>query len=295
MGISVVESAKLYKKLKNKIANNEDPRQELADIRTYNGNIYPARYYADDAFKKEEDTKIPTANSGSVNVKEPEVSTEKETVSSDMYEKYRELLENSQSSQNRVIDQIEQYLESLGNRYEELLSKLDEGNYRDYELYEDIVADYTALGERMAKGAVAGSAASNSGNIDTLSAANAHRQMLSYKNAGENAAREAYSEDIQKSAEGLKSYASDLGEVYSLLSESANRLDDKNIAILDAYKDYLKSMTDRLKVYTDLGISVDEQQLDPNSYANRMDQYMGALIALYPSYGEEIQNMFHHI
>ncbi len=216
--------------------------------------------------------------------------------SSGSIEDYEKKLTGAVSAQREVKDSIESYIESLSEKYDSMLEKLTEGNYRDYELYDDIVSEYEALGEKMSNSAVADAAAQNSGNIDTLAAANAHRQVISYKKAGDEAARDAYNESVSNIADSLSQYISDATDAYSLLSQSAEREDDFNLSLLDAYSDYQSAKSKAAESSGNSGIDLDRlQELDEDDASKRYDTYMDMLISIYPEYGEEIRNIFHPI
>ena len=223
-----------------------------------------------------------------------EPDTEISPVNDNLREKYKKTLSSASSEQKKVQDKIGEYVEDLGERYDALLDKLTNSNYRDIDSYRSILDEYTALGEKMAKNASTSSAADNSGNFDSFSAANAHRQAIAYKNAGETAAAEAYDRDIDRYAKLLGDYAEDTKDAYSLYSTSAERTDDFTLSLIDDLANSQKLALDAAKA-GDSSVFDLSEELDPNNSSNRFDTYMNMLIAIYPDYADEIHNYFHHI
>ena len=209
-------------------------------------------------------------------------------------ERYEKTLLSATSEQKGVMDKIGEYVEDLGERYDALLDKLTNSDYKDIDRYRNIVDEYTAIGEKMAKNAASSSAAENSGNFDTFSAANAHRQAIAYKNAGEAAAADAYDRDIERYANILGDYAADTKDAYSLYSSSAGEMDDFTLSQIDDLADSQKLAIESAKAGAGSLLDL-SGEIDPNNQTNRFDTYMNMLIAIYPDYAEEIHNYFHHI
>lgn len=221
-------------------------------------------------------------------------SLENKKTEKDPISQYENKLISASSEQNEVKEKIDKYLESLEEKYDAFLDKLLNESYKDHSAYNDIVSGYTDLGEKMAYNASASAASSNSGNYDTLGAANAHRQMISYKNAGENAARDAYNESISAYADSLKDYASNAGDAYSLLSQSADRKDDFTLSLIDDYANYRKTYDD---MFEQLKENFADKEASDNSddegLAERVDSYISMLMTVYPQYAEELERLFY--
>ncbi len=239
---------------------------------------------------------------------------------------YEDKLLSASSTQSEVQKKIDGYIDGLTQKYDAFLDMLTGDSYKDSDHYKSIVSSYEDIGKRMSYGASASSASDNAGNIDSLGAANAHRQMLSYKNAGESAAREAYSEDLDRYAKGLGNYASDLTEGYSLLSQSSEREDNYNLSLLEEYERYQQMKNDNERADRELAEKraqresdremsereLEEQiakrkaseeakkrefadlsdDLDSNNITNRYISYAKMLAQIYPDYAQEIQNIF---
>ena len=212
----------------------------------------------------------------------------------DPLSRYEKELLGASSAQSGVKEKIEGYIDSLEEKYDAFLDKLSSESYKDHNAYNEIVAGYTELGEKMAYDASASAAASNSGNFDSLGAANAHRQMISYKNAGENAAREAYNDSISAYADGLKDYSSGTGDAYSLLSQSAERKDDFTLSLIDDYANYHKLHDDMLnKLKKENEAEGDSDKLEYDALRQRVDNYVSLLMTVYPEYAEELERLFY--
>ena len=219
---------------------------------------------------------------------------DKEKENKDPLSGYENKLIGASSEQSEVKDKINGYIDTLEEKYDAFLDKLLSESYKDHNAYNDIVSGYTELGKKMAYDASASAASSNSGNFDTLGAANAHRQMISYKNAGENAARDAYNDSISAYAEGLKDYASSTGDAYSLLSQSADRKDDFTLSLIDDYANYNKFYYDSLeKLKENAAENEASGNSDYDALAARVDSYIGMLMTVYPQYAEELEKLFY--
>ncbi len=205
-------------------------------------------------------------------------------------ERYEQKLSSSGSSQGEIGKKIDDFLNTLDRKYDAYLDRLTEQNYRDTDTYKEIMDDYSALGRQMAYSSSASAAAGNAGNIDSMASANAHRQMLAYKNAGEQAAKAEYSDESDRYAKGLGAYASDVGDAYSLLSESAAREDSANMSLLEAYEKYKKLQSESAIEVAD--VSDRSEELDRKNITNRYLSYVNMLSRIFPDYAEEIQSVF---
>ncbi len=74
------------------------------------------------------------------------------------------------------------------------VSGLAKTPYNKTNEYKDIMSYYTGLGENAGYGAIAGAAANNGGNVDSYAAAQGARQMKSFTDAGNEAARQWYAQ-----------------------------------------------------------------------------------------------------
>lgn len=107
------------------------------------------------------------------------------------------------------------------DHYNEGKSQLDRINNFDYtkeSYFDPIMSTYKLKGEDAAKGALAGGASSNGGNIDSYAAANANRQQLAFTNAGHEAARAAAQQNHdnwQKLYDSMGGHLTEMGAINS--------------------------------------------------------------------------------
>ncbi len=239
--------------------------------------------------KKDDET---STNNQTNNTSNKGTSSSKTSSSEKINQRYENTLASASSGQLDVQKKIDSFLGDLTGKYDAFLDKLTEASYKDTDYYGSIVSEYEELGKRMAYDASASAAASNGGNFDTLGAANAHRQMLSYKKAGEQAARDAYSEEIDRYAKGLLNYASDISDAYKLLSDSAGKADDYNISMLDALEGYRRLQDEKEATKQETIIKELREKLDKDNKSSRYFTYAQMLATVYPEYREEIQKLF---
>ncbi len=291
MSSRIAQIAALHNEKRKKIKNGEDPTQELEKLHKYSSLTYPVAQVEkkkENVVKTEDKVENKETDNGNG-------SAEGLFSVDGVYQKYKDLLESTENKQTKASEDILSYINELSDKYDSFLVELSQGSYKDSKLYEDIVREYTALGEKMAGGSIAEGASGNSGNIDSLAAANAHKQMLAYRNSAEDVAREAYSEQIDKKASQLSEETERMLEAYSLYSDSAKRENDANIDLINEYKD---AINERLKLIGAGGSNAEfdlSSELDKDSKSARYDSYMEMLIAIYPSYRTEIMEMFYPV
>ncbi len=252
--------------------------------------------------KEEEEVKKEEPKKEVEQVKEQVTEQKGEAVkvpsSTDIVKEYENKLSSASSAQGDVQKKIDAFLGELNQKYDAFLDRLTGESYKDTDYYNGIVSDYESLGRKMAYNAAASSAADNAGNFNSVGSANAHRQMLSYKNAGEQAARDAYVDELDRYTKGLGDYASDLIEAYGLLSDSTQKSDNFTLSLIEAYENYkklqdAKEKADKESVVQNSGIGVDlSGGLDKNNATNRYLTYSKMLSQLYPDYAEEIEKIF---
>ncbi len=219
---------------------------------------------------------------------------EKEEIKLDASEeigkKYENILISAQGGQSDTHKKINAFLGKLNQKYDAYLDRLTGESYKDTDYYNGIVSEYEALGKKMAYDAAASSAAANAGNIDSLASANAHRQVISYKNAGERAARDAYSEEMDRYTKGLGNYASDMVDAYDLLSDSEQKNNSFTLSLANAYRDHAKLQAQSGKNAEKSADRSDE--LDKSNITNRYLSYAKMLSEIYPDYAREIEELF---
>ena len=197
-----------------------------------------------------------------------------------VYSAEKELSEASAEREGVMYRQNELY-DKLRAEYDALAELEKSGKRSEYA--EDIYERFKTAGENAALHAVADNAAGNSGNVSSYAAANAHRQMIDYLTAGEEAAYNADREKRESVLDVLDSMSSGLG---GILDSSADIVNDKAITAADKYG------TDNGGII--IGDSGDAVNTDSpgDTASERISTYIETLISMYPKYKEEIKKVF---
>lgn len=194
--------------------------------------------------------------------------------------------------QNELADRI-------GEAYADLFSRVKNGTAGSTQTAE-IQESYRKAGENAALGAIADSAAENSGNINSYAAANAHRQYQTYLNAGATAVANAASKET-----------SDLLSILEGLSDSTNaslkamqdRIENDRSTAVSVYKTDTERDTDLYKAELSAAEKERSDRLklgapairEGDSREEREEKYMTYLLEAYPDYAEEIAKLFRYI
>ena len=199
----------------------------------------------------------------------------------------------------------------LGEAYEDLFARVEKGTPEDSERYTATLDSYRKAGENAALGAIAESAAENSGNISSYAAANAHRQYQTYLNAGASAASSAASEKVDDLLSVLDSlYKNGNASIQAMQDRLENDRDTAlSVYQTDADKEATLYKTDaeRATALYKANLSAAEQERGgrlklgapeieegDDSY-DREEKYLSYLLEAYPDYAEEIVNLFHYL
>lgn len=185
------------------------------------------------------------------------------------------------AERDRVIYKQNELYDKLRDEYD-VLAELERSGERS-EYAEEIYERFKNAGENAALHAVAGNAAENGGNISSYAAANAHRQMIDYLSAGEEAAYNVDRERRQTALDILSNMSSDLGDI---LDVTADTLNDKQSAAANRYA------TDKESATVTGGGDADKAGSPGETASERMSTYIETLIDTYPRYAQEIKKLF---
>ncbi len=130
------------------------------------------------------------------------------------------------------------YTGKQDGRYDDLIRKIAEGDYRQNAGAQAILSSYEKEGQNAAGHSLAGGAAENGGNPDSYAAAQAARNRLALKEKGEEAARSYYGEQLDRLLKATIASGEDMDALYGRIQD---HIDAKN-----------KTATDDLSIGTDL-------------------------------------------
>ena len=114
--------------------------------------------------------------------------------------------------------QISDSISDIEAKYGDLYSHIKETDYTQKPYYKTIMESYGIAGDDAADAESASGAGANSGNLDSYAAANARRQRLAFKNAGQSAALAAYNAEIGNLLNTLNSLGVNVNDLYATWS-----------------------------------------------------------------------------
>lgn len=115
---------------------------------------------------------------------------------------------------SKYEEQLSETISNLEKYYRDLYGSVKDGDYTKKPYYQTILEAYGLAGSDAADGAAASGAGANGGNLDSYAAANARRQELSYKNAAQSAALNAYNSDIKNMLDTLSGLGVNVNDLY---------------------------------------------------------------------------------
>lgn len=162
----------------------------------------------------------------------------------------------NQQKNNEIFTGLMAETEAAKKNYQDLYNRLFNTNYLDSDVAKTILEGYGIKGGAASDAEIAAGAGENSGNIDSYSAANAKRQQLAYKNAGQQAALAAWDTQIARALETLKAMGVDVSGYY-----------DRMQGNVDSNADYIKNLLDKYNEGTGaLGEQLTAAQKDNAQY-----------------------------
>lgn len=115
-------------------------------------------------------------------------------------------------------NQISKTIAELETLYRDLYGRQREGDFTRTPYYQTIMDQYGIAGDNAANAERAAAAGNNGGNLDSYAAANARRQQLSYRNAAQTAALNAYNAEIGNMLQTLQSLGVNVNDLYGTWS-----------------------------------------------------------------------------
>lgn len=163
--------------------------------------------------------------------------------------------EEARKRNDALYDTLVSFAGGQQDRYTALLDRLSTGSYRDDAVAREIIEAYGKAGERASAHATADAAADNGGNPDSYAAGQAARQRLAFTDAGEEAARTYYGEQLDRLLTALRATSADVGELWGDVQENVD-------AAQKSAKDDLSIGADLLKQLAELDLSDKELAVD---------------------------------
>ncbi len=162
----------------------------------------------------------------------------------------------NQQKNNEIFTGLKAEADAAKKNYQDLYNRLFNTNYLDSDVSKTILEGYGIGGDAASAAESAAGAAGNSGNIDSYSAANAKRQQLAFKNAGQQAALAAWDTQIARALDTLRSMGVDVSGYYQQMQGNA-----------DSDADYIKNLLASYNAGTsDLGAQYVQGQQDNAQY-----------------------------
>lgn len=115
-------------------------------------------------------------------------------------------------------NQISKTIAELETLYRDLYGRQRDGDYTRAPYYQTIIDQYGIAGDNAANAERAAAAGNNGGNLDSYAAANARRQQLSYRNAAQTAALNAYNAEIGNMLQTLQQLGVNVNDLYGTWS-----------------------------------------------------------------------------
>lgn len=153
----------------------------------------------------------------------------------DLYGKYSIGVDSVNNQNNQLWNDMRQFGTDQTARYDKLTDYIYTNDYTATPWYQTIMEGYNIGGEKAAGSAVADIGGSNSGNIDSYAAANARRQQLSFTNAGNTAALNAYNSQLGNLLGTIQSLGYDIGNLQNRQQANIDSSRTANQGMLDSY------------------------------------------------------------
>ena len=141
----------------------------------------------------------------------------------DSYDEGQKYRDDAYSKYNEVVGWIGDDRKDLQGKYNDYIDWIGTPYYETGE-YDRIMDQYRELGNNAGYSAIAGNAGSNSGNVDSYAAAQAARQLKSFENAGNAAARDWWTAKADKLLGGIGALADYNNSTYDNMNSQADRI-----------------------------------------------------------------------
>ena len=172
--------------------------------------------------------------------------------------------------------QISESISDIEAKYGDLYSHIKETDYTQKPYYKTIMESYGIAGDDAADAESASGAGANGGNLDSYAAANARRQKLAFKNAGQSAALAAYNAEIGNLLNTLNSLGVNVNDLYATWSGdlSSQRENATNRYLGELESETTKYVSDNELEGTKY---VSDNNLAASKYAADTERYMAEL------------------
>ncbi len=148
------------------------------------------------------------------------------------------------SKSRALYDLLLDFTKKQEARYDGLLSELKSGSYLDSDGAKTILSSYEEQGRLAAGHTLAEAAGENGGNPDTYAAAQGNRQRLSFLDAGHEAARNYYGEQLERLLSAVRASSSDMGDLYGAVQKNIDEAGARADNDLSIGADLLKILSD---------------------------------------------------
>lgn len=145
---------------------------------------------------------------------------------------------------NALYELLLDFTKKQESRYDNLVAELRGGNYLDSDAAKSILASYEEKGKSAAGHALAEAAGANGGNPDTYAAAQGNRQRLAFLDAGHEAARSYYGEQLERLLSAVRASSSDMGDLYGAVQNNIDEAGARADNDLSIGADLLKILSD---------------------------------------------------
>lgn len=143
-----------------------------------------------------------------------------------------------------LYDLLLDFTRKQESRYDKLIDEIKGGSYLDSDTAKSILASYEEKGKAAAGHALAEAAAANGGNPDTYAAAQGNRQRLAFLDAGHEAARSYYSEQLERLLSAVRASSADTGELFGAMQDNLDGAGERAENDLSIGADLLKLLSD---------------------------------------------------
>lgn len=158
---------------------------------------------------------------------------------------------NLTDQSNNILGQMTQYGTDQSARYDDLYDYIKNTDYYSTPEGKSILQNYQLQGNTAANDSTANSASSNSGNIDSYSAANANRQQLAYTNAGNQAVLNQKNSNVGNMLSTLESLGVDMGDLYDKMVNLHQGDQSYNLGLAGEYTTGQNNTASQIQAQTD--------------------------------------------
>lgn len=163
---------------------------------------------------------------------------------------------------NDLWGQMSDYGKAQTGRYDDLYGYIKNTDYYSTPEGKSILQNYNLKGYDASLGANANAAASNGGNIDSYSAANANRQQLAFTNEGMNAALNQKNSNVGNMLSTLQSLGADTGDLQNRMLGMYQGDQNYNLGLAGAYNEGQSNVANQIQNQTNSNNDLYKSGLD---------------------------------